>query len=171
RPGAVAAPTAGLHFSKGLLDQLTECGVIRANITLHVGAGTFKPVKSDRVDEHVMDFERFTVPVRTAELIRAARAGGRRVVAIGTTTVRALETAAIGTGSVEPSEGRTNLFVRHPFKFFAVDAILTNFHLPRSTLLMMICAFAGKELVFGAYREAVARKYRFYSYGDCMLII
>lgn len=170
-PGAVAAPTAGLHFTDELLAELAGHGILRANVTLHVGAGTFKPVKSENVEEHVMDFERYSVPENTAELVCRTRKGGGRVVAVGTTTVRVLETAAAGNwGRVEPCRGRTNLFIRQPFQFRAVDAILTNFHLPKSTLLMMICAFAGRELILRAYNEAVARRYRFYSYGDCMLI-
>lgn len=170
-PGAVAAPTAGLHFTRELLAQLAGQGILVANVTLHVGAGTFKPVKSTLVEDHVMDFERYSVPAETAELIAKTRDGGGRVIAVGTTTVRALESAAMRSGKVEPIEGRTNLFIRPPFRFRAVDAVLTNFHLPQSTLLMMICAFAGQDLTLRAYREAVAGKYRFYSYGDCMIVL
>lgn len=169
-PGAVAAPTAGLHFTQELLGQLAGCGIPLATVTLHVGAGTFKPVKSVNVEDHAMDTERFSVPGETAEKVCVTHQSGGRVVAVGTTTVRALESAALRSGQVEQCEGRTDLFIRESFRFRAVDAILTNFHLPQSTLLMMICAFAGRDLILRAYREAVAARYRFYSYGDCMLV-
>ena len=170
-PGAVAAPTAGLHFTKELLADLARRGIPLATVTLHVGAGTFKPVKSENVEDHLMDFERYSLPEKTAEAVRKVREGAGRVVAVGTTTVRTLETVAMERGGVESCRGRTNLFIRHPYRFRAVDAILTNFHLPKSTLLMMICAFAGQELVLRAYREGVANGYRFYSYGDCMVVL
>lgn len=174
RPGAVAAPTAGLHFTPELLDRLAERGVETARVTLHVGIGTFKPVTAALVHEHVMDEERYEVPEATAAAIRAARRRGGRVVAVGTTTVRTLESAAIdddeGEGRVSAGSGRTGLFVYPGFRFRVVDLLLTNFHLPRSTLLMMVAAFAGRERVLAAYREAVERSYRFYSYGDAMLM-
>ena len=170
QPGAVAAPTAGLHLTEDLLRELDGKGVRRAAVTLHVGPGTFRPVESEEADAHRMDEERYRVSPETAEAVRSARARGGRVVAVGTTTVRALETAARETGAVDAREGRTGLFIRPGFEFRVVDAILTNFHLPRSTLMMMICAFAGRERVLAAYAEAVRSGYRFYSFGDCMLI-
>ena len=164
-PGAVAAPTAGLHFDQALLNALADRGVPTARITLHVGIGTFRPVSVDSVDDHVMHSERFTVPEETVEAIRSAR----RVVAVGTTVVRALESAAAG-GELKPASGGTELFIRPGYRFRVVDTLLTNFHLPRSTLLMMISAFAGREPVLAAYREAVRERYRFFSYGDAMLL-
>ena len=170
--GAVAAPTAGLHFSKELLSRLDACGIGRAFVTLHVGPGTFRPVKVDRVEDHVMDPERWTVPEATAAAIAAAKGQGSRVLAVGSTTVRTLETAAReGGGTVRAGAGRSSLVLYPPCDFLATDAMLTNFHLPRSTLLMMVCALAGRDFVLSAYREAVRERYRFYSYGDCMLIL
>ena len=169
--GAVAAPTAGLHFTRELLDDLAGRGVPRAAVTLHVGPGTFRPVRAERVADHVMDEERFALPASTARAIGAARERGGRVVAVGTTTVRTLESVAREDGSVAAASGRTALFIHEPYRFRAVDAMLTNFHLPRSTLIMMVCAFAGRERVLAAYAAAVRRAYRFYSYGDCMLIV
>lgn len=171
RPGAVAAPTAGLHFTPDLLARLEARGVRRAHLTLHVGLGTFRPVTVDDVEQHRMESERYEIPPETAEAIRAARAAGGRVVAVGSTVVRTLETAAAADGAVAAGAGRTNLFLRPPHRFRAVDAMLTNFHLPRSTLLMMVSALAGRELVFRAYAEAVREQYRFFSYGDGMLIL
>jgi S-adenosylmethionine:tRNA ribosyltransferase-isomerase len=169
-PGAIAAPTAGLHFDDALLAALASRGVERVAVTLHVGLGTFKPVTATLVHEHVMDAERYEVPASTAAAIAAARREGRRVVAVGTTVVRTLESAALaGGGQVEPGGGSTRLFAYPGFRFQVVDALLTNFHLPQSTLLMLVCAFAGTERVLAAYREAVAAGYRFYSYGDAML--
>ncbi|HUI06503.1 MAG TPA: tRNA preQ1(34) S-adenosylmethionine ribosyltransferase-isomerase QueA [Verrucomicrobiae bacterium] len=162
-PGAVAAPTAGLHFTNELLRQLGAAGVERAFITLHVGIGTFQPVKVQTVEEHKMHGERFSVSAGTAEAIGRAQ----RVVAVGTTVVRALESLA----ELRPCEGTTNIFIRPPFQFRFVDVLLTNFHLPRSTLLMLVSAFASRELVLRAYEEAVTERYRFFSYGDCMLIL
>jgi S-adenosylmethionine:tRNA ribosyltransferase-isomerase len=168
RPGAVAAPTAGLHFTPEILDRLAARGVETARVTLHVGIGTFKPVTADLVHEHVMDEERYEVPEATAAAIAEARRRGGRVVAVGTTTVRTLESAADEDGTVHPGAGRTGLFIVPGYRFRVVDALLTNFHLPRSTLLMMVSAFAGRERVLAAYEEAVAEGYRFYSYGDAM---
>jgi S-adenosylmethionine:tRNA ribosyltransferase-isomerase len=169
RPGAVAAPTAGLHFTPEILDRLAGRGVGIARVTLHVGIGTFKPVTADVVHEHVMDEERWEVPEATAAAIAKTRRGGGRIVAIGTTTVRTLESAADEDGRVRAGAGRTSLFIYPGYRFRVVDALLTNFHLPRSTLLMMVSAFAGRERVLAAYEEAIAEGYRFYSYGDAML--
>lgn len=170
-PVAVAAPTAGLHFTPELLGRLAARGVERAAITLEVGPGTFRPVESERVEDHVMHSERFRVPQATAAAIRACRDRGGRVVAVGTTVVRTLEAAAAGQGCVRAGEGRTDLFLRPGAEFGVVDALLTNFHLPRSTLLMLVAAFAGRERVLGLYAEAITLGYRFYSYGDAMLLL
>lgn len=170
RPGAVAAPTAGLHLSEDLLAELERAGVERTAVTLHVGIGTFKPVTAELVHEHRMDAERCEVPREAAEALRRTRERGGRVVAVGTTVVRTLESAALaGGGEVRPGAGRTDLFITPGFRFQMVDVLLTNFHLPRSTLLMLVSAFAGRERVLAAYREAIAEGYRFYSYGDAML--
>jgi S-adenosylmethionine:tRNA ribosyltransferase-isomerase len=168
-PGAIAAPTAGLHFTPELLDHLETRGIDRTTITLHVGIGTFKPVTADLVHEHRMDAERYEIPEETAGAIRRTRERGGRVVAVGTTVVRALESAAADDGTVRPGTARTELFIVPGYRFRVVDALLTNFHLPRSTLLMLVCAFAGKDRVLAAYEEAVEKGYRFYSYGDAML--
>ena len=169
--GSVAAPTAGLHFTPESLDALQARGVERVAITLHVGYGTFKPVRVERVEDHTVDPETFTISEAAAAAISGAVAEGRRVVAVGTTTTRALESAARpGERRVAPTSGRTDLFIHPGFEFRVVGALLTNFHLPRSSLLMMVCAFAGRPAVLAAYREAVERGYRFYSYGDAMLI-
>ncbi|HEX6881991.1 MAG TPA: tRNA preQ1(34) S-adenosylmethionine ribosyltransferase-isomerase QueA [Planctomycetota bacterium] len=170
-PGAVAAPTAGLHFTPGLLADLAARGIERASVTLHVGPGTFQPVKSARVEEHVMHAERFELPPETAAAVRATRARGGRVVAVGTTVVRVLESSVEPGGEVRPGRGETRLFLVPGAEFRATDALLTNFHLPRSTLLMLVCAFAGRERVLGLYREALDQGYRFYSYGDAMLLL
>jgi S-adenosylmethionine:tRNA ribosyltransferase-isomerase len=168
-PGAVAAPTAGLHFDQAMLDRLREQGVALAFITLHVGAGTFQPVRSERIEEHIMHRERYTVPPGTVAAIERARANGGRVVAVGTTSLRALESAAAG-GDLTAGSGETQLFVTPGYRFRIVEALLTNFHLPRSTLLMLVAAFAGLDTVLAAYRHAVAQRYRFFSYGDAMFI-
>jgi S-adenosylmethionine:tRNA ribosyltransferase-isomerase len=170
--GAVAAPTAGLHFTPELLDRLNARGVERAALTLHVGPGTFRPVTAERAEEHVMDAEWYWIPEETAEAIARARARGGRIVAVGTTTVRALESAARAWKG-EPSETRgwSDLFIRPDHEFRWVDAVVTNFHLPRSTLLLLVAAFAETDLVLAAYRHAVEAGYRFYSYGDAMLIV
>jgi S-adenosylmethionine:tRNA ribosyltransferase-isomerase len=162
KPGAIAAPTAGLHFTREILAQLPHVFV-----TLHVGPGTFRPVRSEQITEHRMDAEKFSITNETAEKINAAG----RVIAVGTTTVRVLESIADRHGIVAGKEGSTNIFIYPPFKFRVADALLTNFHLPRSTLLMLVSAFAGREFILRAYAEAIAEHYRFYSYGDCMLIL
>jgi len=169
RQGAVAAPTASLHFDDGLLAELEARGVHRAFVTLHVGAGTFQPVRTDAVGAHVMHAEFVEVGADACAAIAAARVRGARVIAIGTTVVRALESAA-GGGTLAPYVGDSSLFIVPGFRFRVVDAMLTNFHLPESTLLMLVSAFAGREAVLAAYRHAVARKYRFFSYGDAMFL-
>jgi S-adenosylmethionine:tRNA ribosyltransferase-isomerase len=170
--GSVAAPTAGLHFTPQLLDALDKRGVERTAITLHVGYGTFQPVRVDRVEAHTVDPERFAISETAAETINRARREQRRVVAVGTTTTRALEAAGrAGRGIITPQSAWTDLFIYPGFNFGIVDALMTNFHLPESSLLMLVCAFGGRDAVLAAYREAVARQYRFYSYGDCMLIV
>ena len=168
--GAIAAPTAGLHFTEGLLERLERRGVERATVTLHVGPGTFRPVDGEEVGEHRMHSERFHLPVATVEAIEACRRRGGRVVAVGTTCVRVLESRVRPDGSLEAGEGRTELFITPGFSFGAVDVLLTNFHLPRSTLLMLVAAFAGRERILRLYEEAVVEEYRFYSYGDAMLL-
>ncbi len=170
--GAVAAPTAGLHFSEELLAKIDAKGVARAFVTLHVGPGTFRPVKAETVEEHVMDSERYEIPERTAAAVAACRARGGRVFAVGSTSVRTLETSARAHGgAVVAEKARSSIFIHPPYEFLAVDAMLTNFHLPQSTLLMMVSALAGRERVLAAYEEAIRERYRFYSYGDCMLIL
>jgi S-adenosylmethionine:tRNA ribosyltransferase-isomerase len=165
-PGAIAAPTAGLHFTPDLLQAVEARGIELARVLLHVGLGTFSPVRVERVEEHRMEAERYAVPQSAREAIERARAEGRQVIACGTTAVRALESWA---ASGEP-EGESELFVYPGYTFQLIDGLITNFHLPRSTLLMLISALAGRERVLAAYREAVAERYRFYSYGDAMLI-
>ncbi len=169
RDGAVAAPTAGLHFTPEVIERLRQRDVELAYLTLHVGLGTFRPVTADRVEDHRMHSERFELPADTAEAIHRAKAQGRRVVAVGTTTVRVLETVA-RRGPLGPCSGQTNLFIYPPFEFKLVDVLVTNFHLPRSTLLMMVSALAGREFLLRAYEEAIRQGYRFYSYGDSCLI-
>ena len=170
--GAVAAPTAGLHFNETLFAALDAKGVSRACVTLHVGPGTFKPVKAETVGQHRMDPERYCVPRETAEAVQACRARGGRVVAVGSTSVRTLETvAAANGGNVVAAEGASSIFIYPPYRFLATDAMLTNFHLPQSTLIMMVSALAGRERIMAAYHEAVHERYRFFSYGDCMLIV
>lgn len=168
--GSVAAPTAGLHFDDALLAAVRERGVAIATVTLHVGIGTFRPVKAEETAEHRMDRERYTISEETAAAIREARQRGGRVVAVGTTVVRTLEGRAAETGEVTAGAGTTDLFITPGFRFQAIDALLTNFHLPRSTLLMLVSAFAGRERVLAAYREALGLGYRFFSYGDAMFV-
>jgi len=172
RPGAVAAPTAALHFDAELLAELAARGVERAAVTLHVGAGTFQPVRSERVAEHVMHSERYEVSAATAATISRTRAAGGRIVAVGTTSLRALESAALRAhgGSIAAASGETDLFVTPGFSFRVVDLLLTNFHLPKSTLLMLVSAFAGVERIRALYAHAIAERYRFFSYGDAMLL-
>ena len=170
--GSIAAPTAGLHFTKELLRQLDARGVERTQVTLHVGYGTFKPVRVDTIEEHVVDAEAFTVSADAAAALTRARREGRRVIAVGTTTTRALESVTIGAdGGIAASSGETQLFIRPGHEFHVVRGMITNFHLPRSSLLMLVAAFAGREPVLAAYRHAVEERYRFYSYGDAMLIL
>jgi S-adenosylmethionine:tRNA ribosyltransferase-isomerase len=169
KPGAVAAPTAGLHFDRAMLRALAARGVRLAEITLHVGSGTFRPVRVDRIERHRMHRERYEVPQATVEAVEAAHARGGRVLAVGTTVLRALE-SAVRNGAPCASSGETELFVYPGFRFRVVDRLLTNFHLPRSSLLMLACAFGGREGVLAAYRHAIAKRYRFFSYGDAMLI-
>lgn len=170
-PGAVAAPTAGLHFTPEIVNHLAAMGVHRAEITLHVGIGTFRPVTADQVNDHRMDDERYEISAEAAQSIRTAKSSGGRVLAVGSTSVRTLESVAAHHGEIIASSGRTDLFIRPPFSFRATDMILTNFHLPKSTLLMMMSAFAERDLMLAAYHDAVNERYRFFSYGDCMLII
>ena len=170
-PASAAAPTAGLHFTPELLEQLSGMGVERAEVTLEVGPGTFRPVVAEDPRDHILHAEHVMVPSATAEAIHAAKREGRRVVAVGTTVVRTLEHVARERGSIEPYDGWTSLRILPGDGFKVVDALLTNFHLPKSTLLMLVCAFAGQEFVLEAYREAVAEGYRFYSFGDAMLLL
>ena len=170
--GSVAAPTAGLHFTAGQLDALAASGVERVEVTLHVGYGTFKPVKADRVEDHVVDAERFTVSGEAAAALTRAKREHRRIIPVGTTTVRTLESLTVTTdGEVVPGTGETTLFIHPGHRFQLVDGMITNFHLPRSSLLMLVSALAGREPILSAYREAIGRGYRFYSYGDAMLIL
>ena len=169
--GSVAAPTAGLHFTSELLNALAERGVARAEVLLHVGAGTFKPVEVEDPAEHVMHSEWYSVSEESARLINERRAAGGRVWAVGTTSVRTLETAADDAGRIRAGSGDTNIFIRPPARVRAVDCVVTNFHLPRSTLIMLVAAFAGYDLTMRAYRAAVDAGYRFYSYGDAMAIV
>jgi S-adenosylmethionine:tRNA ribosyltransferase-isomerase len=169
-PGAAAAPTAGLHFDDAMLAALKAVGVEFAYVTLHVGAGTFQPVDHEDLTRHTMHAERYRIPRETATAIAAARACGGRVVAVGTTSLRALESAADEQGSVPPTEAETRLFITPGYRFRVVDRLVTNFHLPKSTLLMLVSAFAGYENIRAAYAHAIAARYRFYSYGDAMLL-
>lgn len=169
--GSVAAPTAGLHFTLEFLEDLGRRGVRRADVVLHVGAGTFKPVEADDPADHVMHEESYSIPPATVDAIAATRTRGGHVWAVGTTTLRALESAASAAGVVRVGDGETRLFVRPPHTFRVVDCLLTNFHLPRSTLLMLVAAFAGYDNVMRAYRDAVAEGYRFFSYGDAMVVL
>lgn len=177
-PGSAAAPTAGLHFDAGLLEQLRAHGIETCEVTLHVGVGTFAPVKTDRPEEHSMHSERYEVSPQTAEKVNATRKAGGRVIAVGTTSLRTLESVARQHhGLLAPGPGRTRLFIHPPADFLITDGLLTNFHLPRSTLLMLVSAFAapgsesGRDLVLSAYRQAVAAEFRFFSYGDAMLLL
>ena len=168
-PGAVAAPTAGLHFDEALLEALRIRGIQTAFVTLHVGAGTFQPVRAERLEDHVMHAEYVQVDNTVCDAVAATRERGGRVVAVGTTVVRSLESAAL-SGDLQPYYQDTRLFITPGYRFRVVDVLLTNFHLPQSTLLMLVCAFAGYEAVMAAYRHAIEQQYRFFSYGDAMLI-
>ena len=168
-PGAVAAPTAGLHFDEALLDRLAARGIESAHITLHVGAGTFQPMRAEKLEDHTMHREWLNVGAELVDKIHHTRARGGRVIAVGTTVVRALESAS-RDGVLEPFAGETQIFIFPGYKFSSVDALLTNFHLPESTLLMLVSAFAGREFILDAYRHAVEQRYRFFSYGDAMLV-
>ncbi len=169
-PGSAAAPTAGLHFTPELLQALEARGVGIARLTLHVGLGTYRPVKTDDIAAHHMHAEDYRIPQAAAERINAARRAGGRVVCVGTTSCRTLESAALPDGTVPPGSGRTDIFIYPGYRFRVMDALLTNFHLPESTLIMLVAAFAGYEHTMAAYREAVREKYRFFSFGDCMFI-
>jgi S-adenosylmethionine:tRNA ribosyltransferase-isomerase len=169
--GAVAAPTAGLHFTGELLQKLKTKGIDFVTVTLHVGPGTFQPVRADMIAQHRMLPERYVIPADSAQSINRAKAAGRRVIAVGTTSVRTIETASTDNGAVSPGEGSSDLFIYPGYRFKVTDGMVTNFHLPRSTLLMLVSAFAGRENILSAYRTAAAEKYRFYSYGDAMLIL
>jgi S-adenosylmethionine:tRNA ribosyltransferase-isomerase len=168
--GAIAAPTAGLHFSKELIDNLRTSGIALTSITLHIGHGTFRPVRTRDIRNHNLGSEFFRIGRRSSDMIRQTKRGGGRIVAVGTTSVRALESAADQDGSIRPCEGMTDLMITPGHDFKVVDAMITNFHLPRSSLLFLVSAFAGREFIRGVYKQAVEKKYRFYSYGDAMLI-
>jgi S-adenosylmethionine:tRNA ribosyltransferase-isomerase len=169
-PGSVAAPTAGLHFTPEILDRLRQRGIETAKITLHVGLGTFQPIRVDEVEQHKIHREAYSISAESADAINQALDGGRRIIAIGTTTVRTLEYAAQLSGRIQPGNGEADIFIYPGYQFRVVGAVLTNFHLPQSTLLMLVSAFAGKEAVLAAYTHAVEQRYRFYSYGDCMFV-
>ena len=169
--GAVAAPTAGLHFTDELFRRLAQKGIERCEITLHVGPGTFLPVKVDDVESHIMHSERYTVSKESAATINETKRAGGRIIAVGTTTARTLEGLYMDRGGIEAASGETDIFIYPPYEFGVIDGLLTNFHLPKSTLLMMVSAFAGEDFVQSAYEDAVSKSYRFYSYGDCMLIL
>ncbi len=168
---SVAAPTAGLHFTARLLEEIKRAGIEMAAVDLTVGPGTFQPVRMDEIEDHIMHSEAFELPAAAAGVINRIRCAGGRIVAVGTTSARVLETMAKANGTVRAGAGATDLFIYPGYKFKAVDALVTNFHLPRSTLLMLVCAFAGRELIMKAYKEAVAERYRFYSFGDAMVIL
>ncbi len=168
--GSAAAPTAGLHFTKELLQQIQDMGVVIAHVTLHVGLGTFRPVKVDQVQDHHMHSEFYMVDEAEAEKINAAKAQGKRVIAVGTTSCRTLESAADAEGTLKAGSGWTDIFIYPGYRFRVIDALITNFHLPQSTLVMLVSALAGREHILAAYKEAVKEKYRFFSFGDAMLI-
>ena len=170
REGAVAAPTAGLHFTEDLLAQIDAFGVRRVSVTLHVGAGTFQPVRKEDIERHVMHSEFVELSEVVCAAVRETRARGGRVIAVGTTAVRSLESASMATGEIQPFVGDTNIFIYPEYRFHSVDAIVTNFHLPESTLLMLVSAFAGRETIMAAYSKAIEEEYRFFSYGDAMFI-
>ncbi len=169
--GSAAAPTAGLHFTKELLKKIEEKGVLVAYVTLHVGLGTFRPVKVDDVENHKMHSEFYTITAQTAEIINNAKANGKKIISVGTTSTRVLETVASPDGKVSEASGWTDIFIYPPYEYKCVDSLITNFHLPESTLLMLVSAFSSKENIMKAYKEAVKEKYRFFSFGDAMLIV
>lgn len=171
KPGSVAAPTAGLHFTEEVLDKIRQKGTQICHVTLNVGLGTFKPVKAENILEHVMDEEFYEISENTANIINNALSEGKKITAVGTTTVRTLESAFRENGKISATSGNSRMFIYPGYKFNVIAGLITNFHLPKSTLIMLVSAFAGKDFVFSAYSEAVEKKYRFYSYGDCMLII
>ena len=169
--GSAAAPTAGLHFTDGVFERLKEKGVNVGYVTLHVGLGTFRPVKEEKIEDHLMHTERYRVPKATAELINKTKAAGKRVICIGTTSCRTLESAAKDDGTMEECSGKTDIFIYPGYKFKCMDGLVTNFHLPESTLIMLVSAFAGYENTMNAYKVAVEKKYRFFSFGDAMAIL
>ena len=169
--GSAAAPTAGLHFTKEQMAELKEKGINLGFVTLHVGLGTFRPVKAETIEEHVMHSEYYSISAETAQLIMDTKAKGHRVIAVGTTSIRTLESAATAVGQIGASAGETNIFIYPGYQFKIVDGIVTNFHLPKSTLIMLISAFAGREFVLDAYKQAVQKRYRFFSFGDAMLLL
>ncbi len=169
-PGSAAAPTAGLHFTPEQMERLQDFGVHLGFLTLHVGLGTFRPVKAERIEDHVMHSEFYSIGEDTAQLIRETKAAGKRVIAVGTTSIRTLESAAVAKNEIYGKSGETSIFIYPGYEFKIVDAVITNFHLPKSTLIMLISAFAGREFTLEAYREAVKEKYRFFSFGDAMFI-
>ncbi len=169
--GSCAAPTASLHFTPELIKKIQKMGVITTDVLLHVGIGTFRPVKTERIEDHKMHTEYYKVFEETAEIINRAKKEGRRIFAVGTTSVRVLESSSTEEGVLLPGEGETDIFIYPPYKFKIVDNLITNFHFPRSTLVMLVCALGGKETILNAYRTAVEKRYRFYSYGDSMLIL
>ncbi|HEX2938714.1 MAG TPA: tRNA preQ1(34) S-adenosylmethionine ribosyltransferase-isomerase QueA [Ruminiclostridium sp.] len=169
-PGSAAAPTAGLHFTPELLERIKAKGVNIGYVTLHVGVGTFRPVKTDNIEDHTMHFEHYELPQKTADLINETKKNGGRVIAVGTTSCRTLETVAHQEGGIKAADGWTGIFIYPGYEFKAIDALITNFHLPESTLIMLVSAFAGRENVLAAYEEAIKEKYRFYSFGDAMFI-
>ncbi len=168
--GSAACPTAGLHFTDELLDKLNKKGVIITDITLHVGLGTFRPVKVDEVERHHMHYEEYEMDEKTADILNKAKAENRRIIAIGTTSCRTLESIVQKYGTFKATKDKTNIFIYPPYEFKAIDALITNFHLPKSTLIMMISALAGRELILDTYKEAIKEKYRFFSFGDSMFI-
>jgi S-adenosylmethionine:tRNA ribosyltransferase-isomerase len=171
KDGSVAAPTAGLHFDKNILTMLKNKGIIIEEVTLHVGPGTFRPVRTENIEEHKMESEPFAITEKTASIINNTKKTGGSIFAVGTTTVRALEAAAVEKGKLIHKKGRTDLFIYPPYEFKIVDHLLTNFHVPGSTLIMLVAAFASREMILKCYEEAIKEKYRFYSYGDAMLIL
>jgi len=170
QPGSVAAPTASLHFTESVFERLRERGVQIVKLVLDVGLGTFRPMQSERLDEHTMHAESFEIPAETVDAIEAAKREGRRIVAAGTTVMRALEGSAAKHGTVRGGEDETDIFITPGYRFRVVDALITNFHLPQSTLLVLVSAFAGRDRIFRAYAEAIRRRYRFFSFGDAMLL-